>query len=151
MNYRLDFPDPAKVAGGALLRLMTRCVLTVEGNAKQQLRPGRGKKTGTLQRDIRGIVEEAGERGRVGTNISYALDVHEGTGLYGPKKRPIAIKARNKKALFWKGAEHPVRSVKSPGMRGIPFLREGMALSRDSIDALLRREGEQMLREAIGR
>jgi len=49
----------------------------------------------------------------------YGLYVHEGTGIYGPLKTPIF--PRNKKALFWPGAAHPVKSVK--GQPPNPFLK----------------------------
>lgn len=50
----------------------------------------------------------------------YSIYVHEGTGIYGPFGTPIVPKT--KKALYWPGARHPVRSVK--GMRPRPFLKE---------------------------
>lgn len=52
---------------------------------------------------------------RVGTNVQYALGVEFGTS-------PHIIKPKNKKALFWKGANHPVKSVKHPGTKAQPFL-----------------------------
>ena len=53
----------------------------------------------------------------------YARYVHEGTGIYGPMKRPFFVKAKNKKALHfvWRGAEWVRRSVTIKGMRGRPF------------------------------
>lgn len=36
---------------------------------------------------------------RVGTNKEYALFVHEGTGIYGPRRTPI--RPRNKPFLAW--------------------------------------------------
>lgn len=36
---------------------------------------------------------------------------------------PHVIRAKNKKALFWEGADHPVRSVNHPGTRPRPVLR----------------------------
>ncbi|MCB0261358.1 MAG: HK97 gp10 family phage protein, partial [Calditrichaeota bacterium] len=50
----------------------------------------------------------------------YSIFVHEGTGIYGPFGAPIIPK--NKQALYWPGAAHPVKSVK--GMRPRPFLKE---------------------------
>lgn len=43
---------------------------------------------------------------RVGTNMKYARFVHDGTGIYGPKGRPI--RPVNAKVLRW-----PVRGVSS--------------------------------------
>lgn len=70
----------------------------------------------SMRRDSRGLV------GVVGTDVEYALFVHEGTGLYGPRKRRIV--PVTKRALYWKGARHPVRSVR--GQRSNPFLRDAL-------------------------
>jgi phage virion morphogenesis protein len=55
----------------------------------------------------------------VGTNVKYAA-VHQ----FGDKTSPTVIKPKNKKALFWPGAKHPVKSVKHPGVTipARPFL-----------------------------
>ena len=49
------------------------------------------------------------------SNIKYARGVEFGT-------RPHLIKPKNKKALYWKGAKHPVKSVQHPGSKAKPFL-----------------------------
>ena len=36
---------------------------------------------------------------------------------------PHIIKAKNKKALSWKGGDHPVKSVRHPGTAPQPFIR----------------------------
>jgi hypothetical protein len=47
--------------------------------------------------------------------VNYALGLEQGTG-------PHVIFPRTKKALFWPGADHPVRFVNHPGTRPYPFL-----------------------------
>ena len=72
---------------------------------------------------IHNVVPRGGENLNIGnltvtihtSNIKYARGVEEGT-------RPHIIKAKNKKALYWKGARHPVKSVRHPGSRAKPFL-----------------------------
>ena len=56
-------------------KLMSRIVLTVEGNSKR-VTPVR---TGNLKRSETTRVEDGGNRGIVGTNASYARYVHDGT------------------------------------------------------------------------
>lgn len=51
----------------------------------------------------------------IGTNVPHAA-THQ---LGGPAR---IITARLKKALFWPGARHPVKSVKHPGIPARPFL-----------------------------
>ncbi len=48
--------------------------------------------------------------------VGYAKYVEFGTP-------PHIIKPKDKKALFWKGAEHPVKSVNHPGTAPQPFIR----------------------------
>jgi HK97 gp10 family phage protein len=69
----------------------------------------------------------------IGTNVEYAPYVEYGTGLEGPKNQPIVITPKNKKALFWKGADHPVKKVVSPGMPAQPFLRRGFELTKKEV------------------
>lgn len=127
-----------RLAGAQFPResLISRIVLTVEGNSKREA-PVR---TGTLRRSITSRVERTGERGAVGTNLVYGRAVHEGT-------KPHIIRPKGKKALFWKGARHPVASVRHPGTRGNPFLTRGLATSRDTIDDLLAEAGAELFTE----
>ena len=48
-------------------------------------------------------------------DVKYAQWVEFGTG-------PHVILPRTKKALFWPGADHPVRMVNHPGTRARPYL-----------------------------
>ncbi len=59
-----------------------------------------------------------GLEGSVGPNLMitpYALFVHEGTN-------PYTIRPKAKKALWWPGARHPVRSVRHPGIKANRFV-----------------------------
>lgn len=73
--------------------------------------------TGRLRSSIRWAISHSskGLVGTVGTDVDYALFVHEGT-------RPHVIEARDAQALYWKGAAHPVVRVNHPGTRAVPFL-----------------------------
>ena len=63
-------------------------------------------------------VNADGSIGTVKFTAPYAGYVHQGTGLYGPRK--TKIRPKTKKALYWPGAAHPVRAIK--GMKPNPFL-----------------------------
>ena len=68
----------------------------------------------------------------VGTNKIYARAVHDG--------RPaIIIRPRRKKALYWKGARHPVKKVHQPPRRPNPFLRKAADLFLKNVDEELHR------------
>ncbi len=68
--------------------------------------------------------------GRVGTNVFYALFVHEGTGIYGPKGVPITPKRA--KFLRWRkkqgGGYVYAKIVK--GMRPNPFLKNAISAAK---------------------
>jgi len=58
---------------------------------------------------------------------SYAPFVEFGT-------KPHTILPKDKKALFWPGAAHPVRSVNHPGSKPNPFMERIVAASQDEIN-----------------
>ena len=59
------------------------------------------------------------------SNIKYAPMVEYGT-------KPHIIKPKNKKALYWKGAKHPVRSVRHPGSKAKPYLIPAFEKEKDT-------------------
>jgi len=93
---------------------------------------------GTLKRGIRA------EFGDLTATISphnapYAIFVHEGTS-------PHIIRPKNKKALFWKGAKHPVRLVRHPGTRANPFFENGLESARTDIEDIFAKSVEDILK-----
>ena len=106
-----------------LYQAMQRSVLIVEGASKREA----PVKTGNLRRTITSRVEQGGKRGVVGTNAPYARPVHD-----GQKKRDIYPSV--KKALYWKGAAHPVRVVHRPAIKANPFFERAIASSRAAVE-----------------
>lgn len=49
-------------------------------------------------------------------SMEYGAVLEEGS-------KPHVIRAKNKKALFWPGAAHPVRQVNHPGTRPYPIIK----------------------------
>lgn len=70
-----------------------------------------------LGQDGQGVYAE------VGSAVPYAGFIERGT-------RPHEIMARRKKALWWKGAEHPVRRVQHPGTRAYRVLTRALRAAR---------------------
>lgn len=105
----------ADIRGGAKAG-MTNVVTTVESEAKRNA----PMRTSNLKNSGSSFVNADGSRGSITFSAPSAAFVHEGTGLFGPRKTKIVPKT--KKALFWPGAPHPMRSVR--GMEAQPFLRE---------------------------
>ena len=95
-------------------------------------------KTGDLRKSVRvsyGILEAT-----ISTNSPYAIFVHEGT-------RPHTIRPLNKKALFWKGARHPVKQVFHPGTKANPFFEKGLEDSSNDIDAIFKRQMDNLMEQ----
>ena len=73
-------------------------------------------KTGRLRIGIHSRISPF--RGIVESTVKYSYWVHKGTD-------PYIIRPTRKKALFWKGAAHPVKSVSHPGIKANPFFKRG--------------------------
>lgn len=93
--------------------------------------------TGRLRRSIS---YQAGGQGRyvVAPAVPYAVAVHEGT-------RPHEIRPKNKRALFWKGAAHPLRVVHHPGTRANAFMTRALANSRPQLAQIAADCGHQIV------
>lgn len=63
----------------------------------------------------------------IGTNVKYAEYVHQGTGIYGPRRAPI--RPKNSKFLVFKprGSRVTVFARQVRGVRPNPFLRDALA------------------------
>ncbi|MCE7081159.1 hypothetical protein [Streptomyces sp. ST2-7A] len=60
---------------------------------------------------------------RIGSHLDYGAAVELGS-------RPYTIVPRTKRALWWPGADHPVRRVRHPGVRPRPHLRPALYTRR---------------------
>lgn len=78
---------------------------------------------GNLARSRTTDVAPDGLKGSVRFTAPYAEPVYRGTGLFGPYKKRIV--PTTKKALFWPGAKHPVRSI--AGMKANPWIDRALA------------------------
>lgn len=91
--------------------------------------------SGTLAKSVR--ITAVGARGvTVGSDRPYAA-IHQ----LGGRTKAHLIRPRNKKALFWPGAGHPVASVRHPGSKiparpFFPFDRRGRPTPKAARDML---------------
>lgn len=99
---------------------LIRTGIDVENRAKQLCPVDTGRLRSSIVHRIDGAGRVSGIT--VGTNVSYAADVEYGTA-------PHVIAPRNKKALFWPGAAHPVAKVNHPGTKAKPFMRPALELA----------------------
>ncbi len=105
----------------------------VETKAKQNLsRAPKRVDTGLLRSSINTQLVITGGKPsvRVGTNVHYALFVHDGTGLYGPKGAYITPKTA--KFLVWKGKTgKKIYARRVKGMRPNRFLADAVIAAKD--------------------
>ena len=97
--------------------------------------PATLRKNQVLRRSPR-VISFNSKSATVGSDRHYAA-IHQ----LGGKTAPHKIVPKNKKALFWPGAKHPVKSVNHPGSKiparpYFPFHRNGRptALARKTIE-----------------
>jgi hypothetical protein len=111
---------------------MTRATLTLLGVVMRRVPVG---KTGNTRRSHTYHVAPDSSRGVVGTKSRIARYIHDGTGLYGPKKRKIT--PVTKKAL--RTPYGPRKSIK--GMRPRPYMRDAAQEAKPAIDRELAAAG----------
>lgn len=93
-------------------------------------------KTGRLKTSIRASFSPL--RASISPHVPYAIYVHEGT-------KPHIIRPRSKKALYWKGALHPVRSVNHPGTKANPFMQNGLNNAKEKVNDTFKKEVDKIL------
>ena len=95
-------------------RAVNKSALSIEQQAKSNLTANGSVKTGHLRRHT--VAQIGRLEATIHTsNIKYAPWVEKGTGAH-------TIRPKRKKALYWQGASHPVKSVRHPGSAAKPFL-----------------------------
>lgn len=89
-------------------------------------------RSGRLRNSFEMVSRTEGDNYALGlrSDVEYALIQHE-----GGHTRPHVIEARNKRALFWPGAAHPVRRVNHPGsnIRPKKFFSTPISLESEKI------------------
>ncbi len=116
--------DPIGVLSDSRHRLGQgfKAIVEALGKSAQKTAPVR---TGALRDSV--SATDAGElSGDVTYGAPYASFLHEGTGIYGPRGKIIVIRPKNKKALFWRGASHPVAVVRQKGIRPQGFVKKAI-------------------------
>lgn len=86
----------------------------------------------------------------VKNGVEYAMAVYSGTGTRGDVSLGASgvsydIFPVRKKALFWPGADHPVKAVYNhPGMRSNPYVDRAAETTRTRIDEFISRAMREM-------
>lgn len=107
-------------------KALLQATLFIEGEAKKNLRAnGNGLKTGLLRDSITHDIDEAQHIGYVGSNLDYAIWVHQGTGLY-------ALNGDGRKTPWiWTDAKGEAHFTH--GNKPNPFIQKAIDENKDNI------------------
>ncbi len=134
MSYRLELKNAdqlialLKANGDIAERWLQKAVAA--GAAEVQKAAVRGNipwKTGRLAQSFGEGITIGRLFAKVAPTVKYAIFVHEGT-------RAHTILPKNKQALFWPGAAHPVRSVNHPGTQANRFMPRLLEIATPKIN-----------------
>ena len=106
---------------------------SVPGDQYQSYRKG-----GQLRSSITPEFSADGMKGKAGPTVEHAKFVVKGT-------RPHDIYPREKKALYWVGARHPVPHVFHPGTRPDNFVRRAKEKTEDKVPGIVQSEKARAL------
>ena len=121
---RVDYSDLTKLtvslkklsdeAESNVNKVIKDSAFNIQRTAMSNLTSNGSVKTGHLRRSI--SVDIGNLEATIHTsNVKYAVMVEKGTKAH-------IIKPKSKKALYWKGASHPVKQVNHPGSKAKPYL-----------------------------
>ena len=123
------------IAAKQISRAIALSVALVNRNAKLEAPVG---KTGMLKSGIHSKISPL--NGKVESTVGYGVFVHEGTS-------PHIIRPTKKKALYWKGAAHPVKLVHHPGTKANPFMKRGAERSKLGVQGLFTKAIDNIVKQ----
>jgi len=129
IKFHLD-PDPRQIAQKLkkdIADVIQSGLLRVAGTIEAEAVTIVPRRTSNLANSIRKYLTSRNSA-VVTATAPYAIFVHEGTGIYGPEKRPFDIWAINKKALAftWQGKKIVVKKVTVKGQRPQKFFEKAV-------------------------
>ena len=122
-----DFDRLIRAARQAIALAIKYTATEVWGNVRKEAPVDHGRLAGSFQLDQ---VDDLSYR--IWSGVEYALAVHEGT-------KPHVIEPKNKKALYWEGARHPVRRVMHPGTQANPYAERAIEQASSRSDEFISR------------
>ena len=104
-------------------KAIKKSAFNIESQAKKNLASNKSVVTGHLRRSIATKMGDL-EATIHTSNVKYAVIVEKGSKAH-------IIRPKNKKALYWKGASHPVKQVNHPGSKAKPYLIPAFESEKD--------------------
>ena len=122
-KFSVEIPKLYEKNEALVRQTVKNSAFNIEKSAKSNLTKNKSVDTGHLRRGISTDIKGLGATIHT-SNIKYAPGVEYGTKAH-------IIKAKNKKALYWKGAKHPVKQVNHPGSKAKPYLIPAFEKEKD--------------------
>jgi len=119
-----------KRSPGIVRTQITKAIALSVALVNRQAKQEAPVKTGRLRAGIRSKISPF--QGMVESTVNYGIFIHEGTSAH-------IIRPVKKKALYWKGAAHPVKSVQHPGTKANPFMKRGAERSEGQVQVIFQR------------
>lgn len=121
-----DVTEEIQRRKAATFALLQNWAGTLESKAKQGT--AWRDRTGHAKQSLHSGVENQGNRliFYLAHGVKYGRHLEEGTP-------PHIIRPKNKKALYWRGAKHPVKVVRHPGSRSYAIVGPTMAANEQRI------------------
>ena len=124
----IEFIDRKKAGMSLLCNIISK---NLEGKAKEN-----AKWTDRTAHARQGIAgESSGINGQHNISLSYGVDYGE---ILEEGQKPHDITPKNGKALYWKGAAHPVKRVHHPGTEGFHTLENTLKDSKEEVISLVK-------------
>ena len=122
-KFSVEIPKLYEKNEALVRQTVKNSAFNIQKNAKSNLTKNKSVDTGHLRRGISTDIKGLGATIHT-SNIKYAPGVEYGTKAH-------IIRPKNKKALYWKGAKHPVKKVSHPGSKAKPYLIPAFEKEKD--------------------
>lgn len=98
----------------AIPRMLEMTAQELWGNIRREAPTDHGRLAGSFT-----LSQDSAVQYRIQSPVEYALAVNDGSEAH-------MIYPKNKKALYWAGAAHPMKAVHHPGNKPNPYLDRAM-------------------------
>ena len=122
-KFAVELIKLSEESKGNVQKAVKKSAFNIEANAKKNLAANKSVVTGHLRRSVATQMGDL-EATIHTSNVKYAAIVEKGSKAH-------IIRPKNKKALYWKGATHPVKQVNHPGSKAKPYLEPAFESEKD--------------------
>ena len=122
-KFAVELVELSEKSRDNVQKAIKKSAFNIEANAKKNLAANKSVVTGHLRRSVATQMGDL-EATIHTSNVKYAAIVEKGSKAH-------IIRPKNKKALYWKGATHPVKQVNHPGSKAKPYLIPAFEKEKD--------------------